>query len=101
VGCIGTAGIVLASCEIDFLLAFLTDMFAIELVRKYLDFRSTILTFTEKRFQVPEVFKTGAVAAWCIHSVHLIAIESRLVTLVKYGRCESLSKRYSFLFYRG
>jgi hypothetical protein len=43
----------------------------IEFIGEYLYLRSAMLAFTEKRFEVPERFKTGAMAAWSIHRIRL------------------------------
>jgi len=57
--------------KINWLMAFCTDMFAVEFIGKYLFFRTTTRTFTHKRFQISKGFKPGAVTTWCIHSIHL------------------------------
>jgi hypothetical protein len=67
----GATGVVLAGREIDLLLAFFADMLAFEFIGENFNLGSAILTFTDKRFQISEGFKTWTVAAWRIHSVHL------------------------------
>jgi hypothetical protein len=49
-------------------------MFAAEFIGEYFYFFAAIMTFTEKRLQVPEGFKSRAMAAWRIHSVCLLRL---------------------------
>ncbi len=57
--------------EINFLVAFLADMFPVELIGKNFFFCTTLRTFTEKRFKVSKGFKPRAVTTRCIHSLPL------------------------------
>jgi len=66
---IGTSAAKLTCCEIDFLAAFFTDMLAVKFIGKYFNLCPAILTFTDKRFQISEGFKTWTMTAWCIHVV--------------------------------
>jgi hypothetical protein len=69
---VGGAGIVCTRCKVNVLSALFTDVFPVEFIGEYFYCRATILTFTEKRLEVPECFKTGAMAAWSIHHVLLL-----------------------------
>ena len=55
-------------------MAFLTNMFTAEFIGEDFYFRAAMMTFTEKRFQVPEGFKSRAMAAWRIHCVRLLRV---------------------------
>lgn len=72
---VGTTRAVLTTLEIDLLLAVFANVFAIEFVGKYFNFRSAILASAGKRFQVSEGLKTGTMTAWRIHLFHLIGVE--------------------------
>lgn len=70
-----------AFAEVDFLLTFATDVFATEFVRKDFYLLAAMLAGTNEGFQVSELFKTGTMAAWCIHAHFLLK------------KCDILKKR--------
>ena len=49
-------------------------MFAAEFIGEYFYLRAAMMTFTEKRLQISEGFKSRAMAAWRIHCVLLLRV---------------------------
>ena len=64
-------GVVGALGKVNLPPTLFADVFPIEFIGEYFYFHITMLTFTEKRLEIPELFKTGAMAAWSIHWVRL------------------------------
>jgi hypothetical protein len=71
---IGGTTLISTLFEINWLLAFFTDMFAVELIGENLFFRTTIITFANKRFEIFERLKARTMVAWGIHAVLLFII---------------------------